>query len=466
MGERIIRIAKKLSVGMLLAAVMTMMFALPVFAGGAGGMWLRIEYVDASTEFTNFDIKTLDPEKKLPVDVYIDNNKFKSEVVPLDQYGHCNEYFVMYGLETASVSANSLVSFSIPVPEGYSYVTRKLYTKYYEGEGFYADTAARIWVSKNIADLITTDHVARWNPENETVGFRMSDCGLPALDEYLSSENEDTLDVRMQVFLLKDGDTAYDPSKPSDPTNPEAPVIADTRFSSPQKQSDGSYAYDVITPQGSTFTADEFKKAAGDRTYKIKSSKSSVATMTSKGKFVVKKSGEAVITLTQDGKKYIFNIKSVLPKFPVKKLYLNAGSVSGDATNKEYLAFTTSGLRDSATYTSSNTAVVSVDGEGNVEALAKGKATITATVYGKKYKCTVYVYDPALNGKDAVKVNKKIKLTVKKGCGKTTDWRSSDESIATVTSKGVVKGVSAGEVTIFCKNNGRLLKKTITVNEN
>lgn len=55
-----------------------------------------------------------------------------------------------------------------------------------------------------------------------------------------------------------------------------------------------------------------------------------------------------------------------------------------------------------------------------------------------------------------------VKATVKNGSGSTT-FSSSNKKIATVTSKGVVKGIKAGTVKITAKNNGKSDSVTIKV---
>lgn len=113
-------------------------------------------------------------------------------------------------------------------------------------------------------------------------------------------------------------------------------------------------------------------------------------------------------------------------------------------------------------YKSSNTKVVTVDSKGNLTAKGKGKATISAKVDGKTYKCTVYVYNPTISGKSQVTKGKSITLKVKDGYGKTT-WKSSNKKIATIDKNGKVKGIKKGKVTITAKNNGKTIKKTIQI---
>ena len=97
---------------------------------------------------------------------------------------------------------------------------------------------------------------------------------------------------------------------------------------------------------------------------------------------------------------------------------------------------------------------------GKVTAKKKGTATITAKAGGKKYKCKVTVKQPVTN----IKLNQKniaiskgksytLKATVtpSNANNKAVSWSSSDKSVVTVTSKGVIKSVNPGTAVITAK---------------
>ncbi len=114
----------------------------------------------------------------------------------------------------------------------------------------------------------------------------------------------------------------------------------------------------------------------------------------------------------------------------------------------------------SLTFTSSNTSVATVSSSGKITAVSTGTATITVkTNDGTNISktCKVTVADPV----SSVKLNKTsanlavgktltLKATIAPATAgnKSVSWTSSDNSIATVTTKGVVTGVKAGTVTI------------------
>lgn len=99
--------------------------------------------------------------------------------------------------------------------------------------------------------------------------------------------------------------------------------------------------------------------------------------------------------------------------------------------------------------------VATVTSKGVVTAKGKGTARITAKVGKKKLVCRVTVEVPKLSktrltltaGKTAT-----LKLTGTTGKVK---WYTTDRSIATVTQKGVVRGVRAGNCRVYARVNGR-----------
>ncbi|MDO4493501.1 MAG: Ig-like domain-containing protein [Clostridia bacterium] len=118
-------------------------------------------------------------------------------------------------------------------------------------------------------------------------------------------------------------------------------------------------------------------------------------------------------------------------------------------------------------WTSSNPNVATVDENGNVLAVGRGTAKITANVIepgrkrGPKAECKIVVKEAVQSisgtgdyvsfvgiGKYAVL---KPAIEPKNADNKTLLWTSSNESIAVVDSKGKVQGVGAGECEIICE---------------
>lgn len=156
-------------------------------------------------------------------------------------------------------------------------------------------------------------------------------------------------------------------------------------------------------------------------------------------------------------------VKNDLVRVKAQKISLNKTSITlkPGATAGLSATVTPSNTTDKAvTFTTSNKKVATVNNYGLVKAVGVGTAVITVkTKDGSNVvrKCTVKVINPVssvkLNKSSAsVKVGKTLTLKATVNPSKATDksvtWKSTNTKIATVTSKGVVKGKKAGTVTI------------------
>ena len=132
------------------------------------------------------------------------------------------------------------------------------------------------------------------------------------------------------------------------------------------------------------------------------------------------------------------------------------------------------------TYKSSKKKIASVTKKGKVKGLKKGTAKITVTAKDgskKKATLTVKVVNPVKVTKvklnqTAAAVNVGGTVTLKATCtptkatNKAVSWKTSNKGVATVTAKGVVKGVKAGTATITATAKDGSKKKascTVTV---
>lgn len=134
-----------------------------------------------------------------------------------------------------------------------------------------------------------------------------------------------------------------------------------------------------------------------------------------------------------------------------------------DATNK------------TVTYSTSNSKVATVSG-GKITAVGGGTATITATAGGKSAKCTVTVKVAqtgiAITGakNKTITEGNTLRLTTSKVPADATDnfgasWKSSNTSVATVSSNGTVTAVKPGTATITATVNGWTASYVVTINE-
>lgn len=122
------------------------------------------------------------------------------------------------------------------------------------------------------------------------------------------------------------------------------------------------------------------------------------------------------------------------------------------------------------TWSSDNTAVATVDSQGNVTAKAIGTAKITVTTdNGKTATCTVNVFNYTLSEISLtfdLTSAEPATLTVSDGTNdisSSVTWSSTDESVATVT-KGTVTPISSGTATILAAiKNGPTLECKVIV---
>lgn len=208
-----------------------------------------------------------------------------------------------------------------------------------------------------------------------------------------------------------------------------------------------------------------------DRTVTWTSSDTNVAAVDGSGRVTAKATGSSVIkaqvgaheaecTVTVDAP-----LKSIVPTNPTIDMIKNQTAIIGYKFNPEDTTDS-----KAVTFTSSDTAVVSVDSGGNLSAKKAGKATVTiAGANSVTATVTVNVKEIPINEVVLDKKNAKIEkgetasLTASIGPANTTDddkqirWESSDTSIATVSPATTNSGE---QVTVTATNKGG--KVTIT----
>lgn len=171
-------------------------------------------------------------------------------------------------------------------------------------------------------------------------------------------------------------------------------------------------------------------------------------------------------------------VKISLPSKIRYKLHRHSLSkVSGTEGLGTYMAGVVEGYivwdsRCSCGLTSSVTWEIPDLSELTVDNAAKVTSVTTTKIQGKtrRYKSSTSVSQKqkasvSLNrSKLTLYVGKSSRLTAKiQGASKKVVWRSSKPSVASVTSKGLVKGKKAGTAVITAKANGKTAKCTVTV---
>ena len=210
----------------------------------------------------------------------------------------------------------------------------------------------------------------------------------------------------------------------------------------------------------------------GGKKVKFKSSKPTVATVTSKGVIKGVKKGKAKITCTFGGEKAAVYTVQVLPA---------PGTVTLSAKTltlgvKQSATLTPSipdGTHASFTWSSKDATIATVSQAGKITGKKAGTTTVTVkTQNGKSAKVKVTVKKApgkvTLNkstGSLKVKGTLKLKATLPKGTYSPITWSSSDKKIARVGAAGKVTAVAVGTATITAATyNGRTAACVVTVN--
>ena len=171
------------------------------------------------------------------------------------------------------------------------------------------------------------------------------------------------------------------------------------------------------------------------------------------------------------------------PTTPVSSISLNESKVTlmvGGTSKLTATVLPENASEKSVSWTSSNEGVATVDDNGLITAVAEGSATITCTANdgsGVSATCTVtvqsstvYVSSITLNAteKDLMIDDEPFQLVAtilpSNATNKSVTWTSSNESVATVSSNGLVTAYGEGNTTITCKaNDGSGVSATCTV---
>jgi len=242
----------------------------------------------------------------------------------------------------------------------------------------------------------------------------------------------------------------------------------------------------VVKGKTVALTATVTPDTATDKTIKWTTSNKNVATVSTDGVVTAKAAGTATITATaadDSGVKATCKITVTNPVIKVTKVTLNkttASVVKGKTLTLTATVTPTNATNKNVTWKSSNTKIVTVDGNGKVTAVAAGTATITCTAKADKSKsatCKITVTNPAVKvtklrmNKTSVDLLKgktvqlKVTVTPSNATNKAVTWTSSNKKIATVTSNGLVKAVRTGTVTITAKaKDGSGKKVTCKIN--
>ena len=131
----------------------------------------------------------------------------------------------------------------------------------------------------------------------------------------------------------------------------------------------------------------------------------------------------------------------------------------------------------SVTWKSSDASIAAVSASGVIKAIGAGTSIITAMAGGKSATCQVTVEENIVEVTAVTLSSTELSLTVgeshsltakvfpENATDKDVTWKSSDASIATVSSSGVVKAIGAGAATITATAGGKSATCQVTVKQ-
>ncbi|MGN0463634.1 MAG: Ig-like domain-containing protein [Acutalibacteraceae bacterium] len=234
----------------------------------------------------------------------------------------------------------------------------------------------------------------------------------------------------------------------------------------------------LYTTQKASLKATVSPSAATDKSVKWSSSNQNVATVSSSGVVTAVGKGTATITCkTSDTGKTASCKVNVTKKIDVKSLALNKSSKTiykGSTYQLKANINPSNASNKKVSWKSTNTSVATVLSTGLVTAKGNGTAKIICTTHDGNFtsvcKVTVKTKVSGVSldrSKASIYVGGKKQLNAEispsSASDKSVKWKSSDKSVATVDSNGVVKGKSAGTAVITCTTNDGSYKASCVV---
>jgi len=232
--------------------------------------------------------------------------------------------------------------------------------------------------------------------------------------------------------------------------------------------------------QLSAVTKDSAGGTLSGRVVTWATSNAAVATVNTSGLLTSSAVGSATITATSEGKSGTATV--TVTNVPVASVTVSPATASIPTGSTQQLSAVT---KDSAgntltgrvvIWSSSNSAVASVNSSGLVTGVAAGSATITATSESKSGTAAITVIivpvasvtvSPA-SASIGIGGTRQLSAVTKDAAGNTltgraVTWASSNLAVATVAGTGLVTGVTVGSVTITATSEGKSGTATISV---
>ncbi len=232
--------------------------------------------------------------------------------------------------------------------------------------------------------------------------------------------------------------------------------------------------------QATATTLDGAGNVLTGRTVAWSSSNTAVATVSAAGRVSTLAVGSVTVTATSEGRSGTATL--VVTPVPVATVVASVSPASVIAgQSAQATATTLDGAGNVLTgrtvaWSSSNTAVATVNATGRVSTLAAGSVTVTATSEGRSGTATLVVLPVPVATVNVTLSPSTVAVgdtsiaaatTLDAGgnvlVGRTVAWSSRDSSVATVDANGVVYAQSLGSTTITATSEGRSGSSTVTV---
>ena len=214
---------------------------------------------------------------------------------------------------------------------------------------------------------------------------------------------------------------------------------------------------------------------ATDKTVSWSSSDNVIATVDQNGKVTANKGGTAIIKASSGS---ITASCTVTVSVPVKSITINytyIGIIVGETISLTATVNPDDADEKTVTWSSSNTAIASVDGDGTVKGVSVGTATLYAKAGQKSASCQVTVSAQPIPV-SSVSLNKtEVSLMVGNSFALSvtinpsnatvvngTVWTSSNPSVATVDSSGKITAISKGSAAITVNVDGKTASCVVT----
>ena len=214
-------------------------------------------------------------------------------------------------------------------------------------------------------------------------------------------------------------------------------------------------------------------ESATNRTLEYSTSDESIVKVYSDGRIFAASAGVATVTVSsKENPDYSHSITITVEKIPLESISLENVDTElfvGEKTKLDVEFYPANSSEKNILWQSSNPDVLSVDENGIVSAISEGEAELTATaetdtevfasikiiVHPKEEYPAITIESIKLTAEDSVGyVKGKMKLDAElypEGASGRLLWQSSDDSVATVSQKGVVRFHKSGTVIITVK---------------